>query len=150
MWICGGANTLAWDYALGVPQGDAANVRVGWREKPMATFSLRMKAKLFARPKDSDCEKAQGEKETKDKVLISTGKQPESDLGEIETDPRDTTCTQDFEVIRQFLSFCGSQCSSRVMDRYFSNEYAAPSPERAPRYSCVEFVGNKTNRNLSW
>ncbi len=87
MWICGGANTLAWDYALGVPQGDAANVRVGWREKPMATFSLRMKAKLFARPKDSDCEKAQGEKETKDKVLISTGKQPESDLGEIETDP---------------------------------------------------------------
>ncbi|KAK0451927.1 hypothetical protein EV421DRAFT_1731698 [Armillaria borealis] len=83
------AKTLAWDYAPGVPQGDAANVRVGWREKPVAAFFLRVQAKLFARLKDnSDCEKADDEKETKDKALsIAMGKQPESDLEEMETDP---------------------------------------------------------------
>ncbi|KAK0219707.1 auxin efflux carrier [Armillaria nabsnona] len=88
MWICGAAKTLAWDYAPGVPQGDAANVRVSWREKPVAACFLRVKAKLFARPKDSDCEKADDEKEAKDRgLLVTMGKQPEHDLREIETDP---------------------------------------------------------------
>ncbi len=88
MWICGAAKTLAWDYAPGVPQGDAADVRVGWREKPVAACFLRVKAKLFVRPKDSDCEKADDEKEAKDRgLLVTMGKQPENDLREIETDP---------------------------------------------------------------
>ncbi|KAK0496606.1 auxin efflux carrier [Armillaria luteobubalina] len=91
MWIGGAANTLAWDYAPGVPQGDLANVRVSWREKPIAAFFLRSRAKLYARPKDSDCEKAEDEKDAdseRDKVLsVTMGKQPESDLGEMETDP---------------------------------------------------------------
>ncbi|SJL10610.1 uncharacterized protein ARMOST_14000 [Armillaria ostoyae] len=54
----------------------------------MAAFFLRVQAMLFARLKDdSDCEKANDEKETKDKALpIAMGKQPESDLGEMETD----------------------------------------------------------------
>ncbi|PBK90834.1 hypothetical protein ARMGADRAFT_1166792 [Armillaria gallica] len=87
-WICGAAKTLAWDYAPGVPQGDAANVHVGWREKPVAAFFLRVKAKLFARPKDSDCGKADDEKEAKDRgLLVTMGKQPESELGEMVTDP---------------------------------------------------------------
>ncbi len=91
MWIGGAANTLAWDYVPGVPQGDAANVRVSWREKPIAAFFLRLRAKLFVRPKNSDCEKAQDEKDAdseRDKGLsVAMGKQPESDLGEMETDP---------------------------------------------------------------
>ncbi len=109
MWICGAAKTLAWDYAPGVPQSDAANVRVGWREKPMAAFFLRVKAKLFARPKDSDCEKAQGEKETKDKVLISMGKQPESDLGETETGPE---IQPTLKTSRSFVNFFPSAAVS--------------------------------------
>ncbi|KAK0442797.1 auxin efflux carrier [Desarmillaria tabescens] len=63
MWIGGAANTLAWDYAPGVPQGDEANVHVSWREKPIAAFFLRSREKLLARPKNSDCEKADDEKE---------------------------------------------------------------------------------------
>ncbi|KAK0502056.1 hypothetical protein EDD18DRAFT_1139119 [Armillaria luteobubalina] len=80
MWISGAANMLAWDYAPGVPQGDLANVRVSWHEKPIATFLLH-----------SDCEKAEDEKDAdseRDKVLsVIMGKQPESDLGGMETDP---------------------------------------------------------------
>ncbi|KAK0219712.1 hypothetical protein EDD85DRAFT_337742 [Armillaria nabsnona] len=112
IWICGGANMLAWDYALGVPQGDAANVHVGWREKPMAAFFLRMKAKLFARPKGSDYEKADDEKETKDKaLLIATGKQPESDLGEIETDPEIQPARKSSRLFaNSFLSAAVSAC----------------------------------------
>ncbi|PBK87810.1 auxin efflux carrier [Armillaria gallica] len=91
MWIGGAANTLAWDYAPGVPQGDAANVRVSWREKPIAAFFLRLRAKLFVRPKNSDCERAQDEKDAdseRDKGFsVAMGKQPGSDLGEMETDP---------------------------------------------------------------
>ncbi|PBK63118.1 hypothetical protein ARMSODRAFT_1058287 [Armillaria solidipes] len=93
MWICGAAKTLAWDYAPGVPQGDAANVHVGWREKPMAAFFLR----------GSDCEKADDEKETMDVgLLIAMGRQPESDLGEMETDPEiQPTC----KTSRLFANF---------------------------------------------
>ncbi|PBK90838.1 hypothetical protein ARMGADRAFT_1082566 [Armillaria gallica] len=69
-----------------VPQGDVANVHVGWRKETIAAFFLCVKAKLFARLKDLDCEKADNEKKTKDKaLLIAMGKQPESNLGEMET-----------------------------------------------------------------
>jgi len=37
-WICGLARSLSWDYAPGVPQGEAANVQVSWREKPIGGF----------------------------------------------------------------------------------------------------------------
>ncbi|KAK0441969.1 auxin efflux carrier [Armillaria borealis] len=89
MWIGGAANTLAWDYAPGVPQGDEANVHVGWREKPIAAFFLRLRPKLLAQPKNPDFEIADDEKDLgKEKGLsVVMGKQPESDLGEAETDP---------------------------------------------------------------
>lgn len=40
-WVCGLAHSLSWDYAPGVPQGEAANVRVSWREKPIGGFVWR-------------------------------------------------------------------------------------------------------------
>ena len=40
-WVCGLAHSLSWDYAPGVPQGEAANVRVIWREKPIGRFLCR-------------------------------------------------------------------------------------------------------------
>lgn len=40
-WVCGLAHTLSWDYAPGVPQGEAANIRVSWREKPIGGFIWR-------------------------------------------------------------------------------------------------------------
>ncbi|KAK0452081.1 uncharacterized protein EV420DRAFT_1645734 [Desarmillaria tabescens] len=88
MWICGAANTLAWDYAPDVPQGDAANVRASWREKPIAAFFLRVQAKFLSRPNDSHCEKVGNDEEgadlARDKGLsVVLGKQ----LGEMEIDP---------------------------------------------------------------
>jgi auxin efflux carrier family protein len=41
MWVCGAASSLAWDYAPGIPQGEAANVRLGWREKPVGELIHR-------------------------------------------------------------------------------------------------------------
>lgn len=45
-WVCGLAHSLSWDYAPGVPQGEAANVRVSWREKPIGGFIWRQILKL--------------------------------------------------------------------------------------------------------
>ena len=40
-WVCGLAHSLSWDYTPDVPQGEAANVRVSWREKPIGGFVWR-------------------------------------------------------------------------------------------------------------
>lgn len=40
-WICGLASSLAWDYAPGVPQGEEAQRRVPWREKPIGSLVYR-------------------------------------------------------------------------------------------------------------
>jgi len=40
-WVCGLAHSLSWDYAPGVPQGEAANTRAPWREKPIGGFVWR-------------------------------------------------------------------------------------------------------------
>lgn len=45
-WVCGLAHSLSWDYAPGVPQGDAANVRLPWREKPVGGFIWRRVLKI--------------------------------------------------------------------------------------------------------
>lgn len=37
-WICGLARSIAWDYAPGVPQGEEAQRRVPWREKPIGSL----------------------------------------------------------------------------------------------------------------
>jgi predicted permease len=37
-WVCGFARSLAWDYAPGVPQGEAAERRLHWKEKPIGGF----------------------------------------------------------------------------------------------------------------
>ncbi|KAK0239706.1 membrane transport protein-domain-containing protein [Armillaria nabsnona] len=80
---------LACNIVMCVPQGDEANVHVGWREKPIAAFFLRLRSKLNARPKNPNCEMADDEKDLgKEKVhSVVMGKQPESDLGEMETNP---------------------------------------------------------------
>ena len=61
-WVCGLAQSLSWDYAPGVPQGDAANVRVSWREKPIGGFVWRQLLKIANRgnegsksPDDQTC-----------------------------------------------------------------------------------------------
>ena len=40
-FVCGLARSLAWDYAPGVPQGEEAEKRVPWREKPIGSLVYR-------------------------------------------------------------------------------------------------------------
>lgn len=53
-WVCGLAHSLSWDYAPGVPQGDAANVRVSWREKPIGGFVWRRLLKTTKHGDETD------------------------------------------------------------------------------------------------
>ncbi|TCD62952.1 Protein M3 [Steccherinum ochraceum] len=40
-WVFGGAHSLSWDYLPGVPQGEAAEVRVSWSQKPLGSIVSR-------------------------------------------------------------------------------------------------------------
>ena len=37
-WVCGFARSLAWDYAPGIPQSEAAERRVHWKDKPIGSL----------------------------------------------------------------------------------------------------------------
>lgn len=58
MWIFGAGNSLAWDFAPGIPQGEAAQKRLSWREKPIASMFFRLRNKFRKNGKTEDCEKA--------------------------------------------------------------------------------------------
>ncbi|KIP06170.1 hypothetical protein PHLGIDRAFT_128453 [Phlebiopsis gigantea 11061_1 CR5-6] len=40
-WVLGAANSLAWDYLPGVPQGEEAERRYTWQEKPLGSLFAR-------------------------------------------------------------------------------------------------------------
>ena len=40
-WMGGAAHSISWDYRPGVPQGEAAEVRVSWKEKPVGSLIAR-------------------------------------------------------------------------------------------------------------
>lgn len=40
-WVAGAAASLAWDYAPGVPQGEEAEVRLCWKQKPIGSWICR-------------------------------------------------------------------------------------------------------------
>ncbi len=40
-WMGGAAHSISWDYQPGVPQGEAAEVRVSWKEKPLGALITR-------------------------------------------------------------------------------------------------------------
>lgn len=40
-WMLGAAHSLSWDYRPGIPQGEAAEVRLTWKEKPLGSLITR-------------------------------------------------------------------------------------------------------------
>ncbi|PIL37564.1 hypothetical protein GSI_01258 [Ganoderma sinense ZZ0214-1] len=40
-WLGGAAHSISWDYQPGVPQGEAAEVHVSWKEKPVGSLIAR-------------------------------------------------------------------------------------------------------------
>ena len=40
-WMGGAAHSISWDYQPGVPQGEAAEVHVSWKEKPVGSLIAR-------------------------------------------------------------------------------------------------------------
>ena len=54
-WVCGLAHSISWDCTPYVPHGEAANIRVSWREKPIGGFVWRHS------PRSRDCGEASGD-----------------------------------------------------------------------------------------
>ena len=40
-WMCGAARSLSWDYLPAIPQGEDAEQRLSWKEKPIGRFVAR-------------------------------------------------------------------------------------------------------------
>ncbi|KAI0920832.1 hypothetical protein AcW2_005986 [Taiwanofungus camphoratus] len=55
-WVAGAAHSLSWDYLPGVPQGDAAERPVSWKEKPIGGFVARriLRMKVPSREPSAD------------------------------------------------------------------------------------------------
>ena len=49
-WVFGGAHSLSWDYLPGVPQGDDAETRVSWKQKPIGSYIARHILRQRAQP----------------------------------------------------------------------------------------------------
>ncbi|PIL31236.1 hypothetical protein GSI_05934 [Ganoderma sinense ZZ0214-1] len=62
-WMLGAAHSLSWDYRPGIPQGEAAEVRVTWKEKPLGSFVTRHVLHQPATNPFSAVEKRMSEKE---------------------------------------------------------------------------------------
>ncbi|KAI0369267.1 hypothetical protein BV20DRAFT_968125 [Pilatotrama ljubarskyi] len=100
-WIGGAAHSLSWDYLPGVPQGEEAERRVTWKEKPIGSLIARYILRLPPTPSaitPSDSakkdEESCSEKESKasldtldvpipviPKVVVSEEQGSEADLG---------------------------------------------------------------------
>ncbi|KAI0776750.1 auxin efflux carrier [Trametes elegans] len=82
-WVGGGAHSLSWDYLPGVPQGEEAERRVSWKEKPIgrlvARYILRIPASPPALPAPLDYSKdEEAHYEKGVKVSIETFEDPVS------------------------------------------------------------------------
>ncbi|KAK7689417.1 hypothetical protein QCA50_007209 [Cerrena zonata] len=57
-WVCGAAHSLSWDYLPGIPQGEAAEQHISWKEKPLGSlfsrFVLGDKPKTISSTKGAD------------------------------------------------------------------------------------------------
>lgn len=71
-WICGAANSLAWDYLPDVPQGEEAEQPVSWKEKPIG----RIVAHILRLPVDPTPSVHSGSIE-KDEESLSSGSRDE-------------------------------------------------------------------------
>ncbi|RPD67398.1 auxin efflux carrier [Lentinus tigrinus ALCF2SS1-6] len=81
-WMLGAAHSLSWDFRDGVPQGEAAERRVSWKEKPIGRFiATRILheqvpdsfglPKPTAEPKDEEAQSYRDEKDESLKVQDS-------------------------------------------------------------------------------
>ncbi|CDO68782.1 hypothetical protein BN946_scf184989.g48 [Trametes cinnabarina] len=78
-WIGGGAQSLSWDYLPGVPQGEDAERRLSWKEKPIgsliARYILRKRAisppEMSEKLKDEEASIDEQDKKTSVEVLAA-------------------------------------------------------------------------------
>jgi auxin efflux carrier family protein len=51
-WVCGAAHSLSWDYLPGIPQGEDAERRYSWKEKPFGRLVARyvLRSRLVPSP----------------------------------------------------------------------------------------------------
>ncbi|KAI9058822.1 hypothetical protein FKP32DRAFT_1597136 [Trametes sanguinea] len=86
-WIGGGAHSLSWDYLPGVPQGEDAERRVSWKEKPIGGLIARYVLRIPAAAAPEVSEKIKDEEasidEKDDKTSVEVLAAPVSNIPKI-------------------------------------------------------------------
>ncbi|KIJ55345.1 hypothetical protein M422DRAFT_151311 [Sphaerobolus stellatus SS14] len=71
-WVFGAAQSLSWDYLPGVPQGEAAEQRLSWKEKPIGSWVARkFLGQQTPLPIHNEHEVKQSEKSSRDLEAIT-------------------------------------------------------------------------------
>ena len=118
-WVCGLAQSLAWDYAPGVPQGEEAERRVPWSEKPIGSLVYRyllgcpppQPLAVSAPPEkaggnsETDAPAITGEGEKSSSIQVAISSQPDrgSTVLPVHSRPTSTTASPSNPRSKQFL-----------------------------------------------
>ncbi|KIY43078.1 hypothetical protein FISHEDRAFT_54136 [Fistulina hepatica ATCC 64428] len=90
-WVCGAAASLAWDFLPGVPQDEAAQVRIPWCEKPVGSRVARLVRRLSGTHKPGkppSKHTRSSSDDIREKVSISVGDLESGPLPASPNDPR--------------------------------------------------------------
>jgi auxin efflux carrier family protein len=125
-WVLGAAHSLSWDYLPGIPQGDEAERRCSWKEKPFGSLVARY---LLREPATSGPKRALapvisspdlGTKEKSPEELCPVPEQPF--LGDaVETDP-------EVQLVRRMSRISALSTRARLVPEVTPPTAAAPLP----------------------
>ncbi|KAI0659643.1 auxin efflux carrier [Cubamyces menziesii] len=83
-WIGGGAHSLSWDYLPGVPQGEEAERRISWKERPIGHLIAKYILRLPATPSTENAGDASKDEESlsekQEKASVETFEIPVPDV----------------------------------------------------------------------
>ncbi|EPQ50561.1 hypothetical protein GLOTRDRAFT_66910 [Gloeophyllum trabeum ATCC 11539] len=136
-WVFGGAKSLSWDYLPGVPQGEEAECRVSWKEKPIGGWIART---ILRRDPHTQTPAQGKEKETLHTPDIATLE------NEIPIDAKETPAFEkhpnadpDIQLVRQTSRLSSTSFRSR---RLSSGQPQLPTfrPQPQPPFSARFFV----------
>ncbi|KAI0758156.1 auxin efflux carrier [Fomes fomentarius] len=142
-WMLGAAHSISWDYLPGVPQGEAAERHVSWKEKPLGNLIARrilhedIKSSFDLPPPGPKDEEALSEKVV-EKTPAEVNEAPVSEL------PSDPNPDPDVQLARKTSRLSTSTAPAQNHRTSISNTPAASSavpraPPPTPAHSTRNF-----------
>ncbi|KAJ8456516.1 hypothetical protein ONZ51_g12079 [Trametes cubensis] len=167
-WIGGGAHSLSWDYLPGVPQGEEAERRISWKERPIGHLIAKYILRLPATPSTQNAGDASKDEESlsekQEKASVETFEIPVPDVPKTIVSeeaphglPLETTLKRGSSVpsaTSNHCPICSASCDypSGVATNdspYLSSRRAAPSDAIACRLDRTLQTAKASRRRLS-